>query len=179
MVPLPVRIAHTTPVAFTAGTATTTLTTTLYRAQSGVTLRAAVAGVGGTNVACAAFTVNPGVPDHLTLVAPAGPQVAGATFPFTSLTSNDQWGNTATAYTGTHTVAYAQSGTPNAPDGAGVGTDSYTTSVHFTLGVADTALNTILYRAQTAKTFTADAGDDAHVVANVATGALQHTARKS
>ena len=98
-----------------------------------------------------ALTIRHAAADHLVTVAPAGPQTAGVPFNLTSVTAVDSLGNVAdgangsTAYAGAKTLTYALSGTSNGPTS---GTDSFTTSVSFTAGVATTTLATTLNRAQ-------------------------------
>ncbi len=98
-----------------------------------------------------AFTIRHAAADHLVTVAPAGPQTAGVSFNLTTITAVDLFGNVAdgangsTAYAGAKTLTYALSGASNGPTS---GTDSFTTSVSFTAGLATTTLATTLDRAQ-------------------------------
>lgn len=136
----------TTSVAFTAGVSTTTLNATFVKAES-VTLTASeTAGPSGS----APITVAAGSAANLLVSAPAN-ATAGTSFTVT-LTARDTFNNTATSYTGAHTIAW--SGPSSAPNGAAPTLPA--TSVSFTSGVSTTTLTATLVKVESA-TLTASA----------------------
>ncbi len=109
-------------VTFTAGAGTASIK--LYDAQS-TTLRAKESTIEG---ASASFTVKAATAKKLTVPTPSE-QEAGVAFNVT-LTAIDEYGNTATAYTGAKTLTW--SGAANAPNGTA---PEYPATVTFTAGV--------------------------------------------
>ncbi|HEY5012579.1 MAG TPA: hypothetical protein VIK61_07730 [Acidimicrobiia bacterium] len=137
-----------TAVSFTAGVSTTSLNATLVKAESATLTASETSGPSGS----ASITVNPATASNFLVTAPAN-ATAGTAFTVTSLTARDTFNNTATAYTGAHTITW--SGPTNALDG--VGPTLPATSVAFTNGVSTTALGATLVKAETA-TLTAKEG---------------------
>lgn len=97
--------AFTTPVAFVSGSTTTTISATLYRAQS-TTITPSTVGITGTNIASNSITVNPGAVDHLRFsVEPSATgttNVALSTQPTVAVA--DQYGNPVTSASGQITL---------------------------------------------------------------------------
>jgi hypothetical protein len=137
--PIGTAPSYTTSVAFTAGVSTTTLTTTLFKAESATLSASESSGPSGST----AITVNPGTASNFLLTAPTS-ATAGTSFTVTSLTARDAWNNTATGYTGSHTIAW--SGPSNAPSGTAPTFPA--TAVSFTAGVSTTSLSATLVKAE-------------------------------
>ncbi|MEA2217342.1 MAG: hypothetical protein QOK19_2903 [Solirubrobacteraceae bacterium] len=124
--------AYPSSVTFTAGAGTASIS--LYNAQA-TTLAAADGTLSGTS---SSFIVGPAGASSFTLATPA--PTAGTSFG-EGITAKDLYGNTATGYTGSKTIAF--SGPASSPGGKA---PSYPSSVSFTSGVA-TASPVILYNA--------------------------------
>jgi len=124
--------SYPSSVTFSGGSGTASIT--LYDAQS-VTLRAAQGSIAGTTT----FTVAPASAASFSLPTP-GTQTAGTAFNET-LTALDQYGNTATGYTGSQSLTF--SGPANAPGGQA---PTYPASVTFSGGVGTASIT--LYDAQ-------------------------------
>ncbi len=129
-------------VTFTGGVGTASIT--LFDAQS-TTLTATQGAATGTS---GSFTVNPAGAKSFSVPTPAT-QTAGAAFNET-ITAIDNYGNTATSYTGAQAVVF--SGPSNSPGGTA---PTYPASVTFTAGVGTASIT--LFDAQTT-TLTATQG---------------------
>ena len=95
---------YTLSVTFASGVANvgvTPLTTTLYREQDGVAITANAADDGGVrpNIACAAFNVKNGAPDHYTVTTSTTTPVTSQLVNIT-ITVKDFWGNIVTGHSG-------------------------------------------------------------------------------
>ena len=124
--------AMPTSLTFTAGTATASIT--LYDAQT-TTLTASLLQGSGTS---ASFTVSPAGAASFTVGTPSSP-AAGSAFSET-ITAKDAFGNTATSYEGTKTIAF--SGPASSPTGKA---PEYPASVTFTAGSGSGSI--VLYNA--------------------------------
>jgi trimeric autotransporter adhesin len=123
-------------VTFASGAGTASVT--LYKAET-PTLTATSGNLSGTS---AAFTVSPAAAAQFAVSAGAS-QTAGAAFTLTSLTARDGYGNTATGYSGSHSITW--SGASTSPGGTA---PSYPTpSVSFSSGVSTTSLSATLFAA--------------------------------
>lgn len=142
--------SYTSPVTFTAGAAST-VSVTLYAAETGITLSATEQGqtYGSPSTA---FTVTIGGADHYLVVPSSTSQEAGVAFTVT-ITAQDAWNNNLGAnYTApAGTYSFTTSG-GNAPDTT---TPSLSTLVQgdFVNGVATKSVT--LYKAEGAVSFTA------------------------
>ncbi len=130
--------SYTASVTFTAGVGAAA-STKLYDAQS-TTLKAKEGTIEGTS---GAFTVRAAVAKKLTVPTPVE-QEAGTAFNVT-LTAIDEYGNTATSYTGAKTLVWSVPA--NAPNGTAPEYPASATTVTFTAGVG-TASALKLYDAQ-------------------------------
>jgi hypothetical protein len=115
---------------------------TLYKAES-----ATVTVSDGTHTGNVSVTVGPASAASYTVSAP-GSAAAGSSFSAT-LTAKDTYGNTATGYTGSHTVDF--SGPHSSPGGT---SPSYPGSVSFTSGAGTASVT--LYDAETTTLTAAD-----------------------
>jgi hypothetical protein len=145
-----VNIGTATPIAFVEGVATANETTpgaelTLYK--SGATTLTAKEGTTVTTPTALTLTPTPDVAASLTLTASATANVATTTAISLTTTAKDEFGNTATSYTGAKNLTFTASGaaTETSPAGnvAGVNNSSGTqiafggvTAITFTNGVA-------------------------------------------
>jgi hypothetical protein len=131
-----------TEITFTEGKATVSSTTNgvmkLYKAEAA---HVKVKEGSLNNSAGLAVTVKAAAAKNFKVPTPTE-QEAGVSFNVT-LTAIDEWGNTATSYTGKKTIAWSEPA--NSPSGKA---PSYTASVTFTAGVG-AAASTKLYDAQT------------------------------
>ena len=125
--------AGSSSVTFTSGQATPSVT--LYDAEQ-VAVGAAAGSATGTT---ASITVSPGAASRFTLSAPSA--TAGVSFN-AGVTAFDAYGNTATSYSGSKTLAW--SGPANAPNGTA---PSYPATSTFTNGVSTTN-GVTLFKAQ-------------------------------
>ncbi|MHA8062349.1 beta strand repeat-containing protein, partial [Aquirufa beregesia] len=103
----------------------------------------------GTAVTSSSITINSGAATKL-VVTGTGTQTAGAAQTIT-VTAKDASGNTATAYTGSHTITFSGANSSDSPATAPTvaGTDLGTgTSLTFTNGVATASM--VLYKAESA-----------------------------
>ena len=130
--------SYTASVTFTAGVGAAA-STKLYDAQS-TTLKAKEGTIEGTT---GAFTVRAAVAKKFTVPTPSEPE-AGVAFNVT-LTAIDEYGNTATGYAGSKTLAW--SGPANSPNATAPEYPATATAVTFTAGVG-TASALKLYDAQ-------------------------------
>ena len=130
-------------VTFANGVASANVT--LYNAAS-TTLAVSGSGHSGSS---SAFTVNAAGINSFAIPNP-GTQTAGSQFALT-LTATDAYGNTATGYTGSKTVAF--SGPANSPSGQA---PSYPASVTFTNGVGSASVT--LYNAASANITATESG---------------------
>jgi hypothetical protein len=124
-------------VTFTAGAGTASIK--LYDAQT-TTLKAKEGAIEGTT---GGFTVRPAATKKFNLPIPSE-QEAGVAFNV-MLTATDEWGNTATGYTGAKTIAFSEPA--NSPSGRAPEYPVSATAVTFTAGVG-TASAIKLYDAQ-------------------------------
>jgi uncharacterized membrane protein len=129
-------------VSFASGVGTASIT--LYKSES----TALTAKDGATSGSSSSFTVNPASASSFSLPTPAA-QTAGSAFEQT-LTALDAYGNTATGYTGSKTIAFSgPSSSPNAT------APKYPASVSFSSGVGKASIT--LYKAEST-TLTAKEG---------------------
>jgi len=141
--------SYTTSVNFSNGVSTTTLVTTLVKAET-TTITASDGSI--TSLASASLLVNPGILSKLVVTLPgqtftacAGNsgtvtnQATGVSFNIASITATDSNLNIVTTYGGTKTVSYSGPG----------GSPSYTSSVTFSAGQSTTTLVTTLTAAET------------------------------
>jgi Domain of unknown function DUF11 len=140
--------SYTTAVSFTSGQSTTTLATTLTKAEA-TTITAGDGAITGP--ASSSLTVNVGTASKLVVTLPGQTftsgtgnsgtvtaQTAGTAFNITSIIATDAGFNTVTSYSGSKTISYTgPSGTP-----------SYTTAVSFTNGQSTSTLATTLTKAE-------------------------------
>jgi hypothetical protein len=151
--------SYPSTVSFTAGAGTASIT--LYAAES----TSITATQGTLTDTTNTFTVNPGSARSFNVPTPSS-QTAGTSFN-EQLTALDQYGNTATGYTGSQTVSFSDPST--APDGTG---PTYPSHVTFTSGVGTASItlvdaeSTTLTATQssvtgTSGTFTVSAGSQA------------------
>ncbi len=139
---------YTTSVSFTSGQSTTTLATTLTKAET-----TNITAKEGTSYGNASSNLVVGVGDMTKLVVTlpgqtftAGTgasgtvtaQTAGASFNIVSITATDVGFNIITGYSGAKTISYT----------GPTGSPTYTTSVSFTNGVSTTTLATTLTKAE-------------------------------
>ena len=124
-------------VTFTAGAGTASIK--LYDAQS-TTLKAKEGAIEGTT---GGFAVKPAAAKKFNLPTPPE-QEAGVAFSVT-LTATDEWGNTATSYTGAKTLTFSEPA--GSPSGKAPEYPASATAVTFTAGVG-TASAIKLYDAQ-------------------------------
>jgi hypothetical protein len=125
-------------VSFTGGVSSPGASITLFNASS-ATLTATQGTIIGSS---GSFAVSPAGANSFTVPTPST-QTAGGAFSET-LTAVDLYGNTATAYTGSQTIAFT--GPASSPNGKA---PAYPTSVSFTGGVSSPAASITLYDAQT------------------------------
>ncbi len=124
---------------FTSGQASSTSAITLVKAETvKITLTQGLVSGQSSDVA-----VSAGDPAHLHAVSPT-PVTAGVSFNLTSITAHDAYGNVATAYSGSKTIAYTGPVTSSSGD-----SPIYTASVDFTSGVSTTTLVTSLFTRET------------------------------
>ncbi len=141
--------SYTTSVSFTNGKSTTTLATTLTKAET-IGITASDGAISGP--VSSSLLVNPAAMSRLVVTLPgqsfsacsgnsgtASSQSAGVTFNIPFITATDAYFNTISGYSGTKTLAYS------GPSG----TATYTTSVNFSGGQSTTTLATNIATAQT------------------------------
>jgi hypothetical protein len=128
--------AYPGSVAFSGGVGTAAVT--LFKAESS-TLTVTSGNLSGTS---AAFTVNPAAAASLSLTAASTTPTAGVADNL-SIAAKDTYGNTATGYGGSHTIAW--SGAATSPSGTAPAYPS--SSVSFTNGVSTTPLTATLFAA--------------------------------
>lgn len=141
--------SYTNSVSFTNGISTTTLATTLKKAET-TSITASDGAITGP--ASSGLTVNPAAASQLTVTLAGqsfsacsgnagtpSSQAAGVSFTIPSITATDAYFNIISGYSGAKTLAYS------GPTGAA----TYTTSVSFTGGQSTTALATTISTAQT------------------------------
>jgi hypothetical protein len=138
-----VDFGSTTVVSFSSGVASVSGGSNgamrLYKAEA-ASLSVSDGTVG--NASGLPVTVSPATASQFAVSAGAT-QTAGSAFGVTSLTARDPYGNTATGYTGGHTVTW--SGASTSPGGTA---PSYpTSSVSFSNGVSTTSLTATLFAA--------------------------------
>jgi uncharacterized membrane protein len=146
-------------VSFSSGVGTASIT--LYKAES-TTLTAKEGSIAGSS---GSFTVNPASASSFSLPTPAA-QTAGSAFEET-LTALDAYGNTATGYAGSKTIAFSgPAGSPNST------APKYPAAVSFSSGVGKASIT--LYKAEST-TLTAKegsiSGSSASFTVNPATAA--------
>ncbi|MCX6120382.1 MAG: T9SS type A sorting domain-containing protein [Ignavibacteriales bacterium] len=150
---------YTTAVSFSNGQSTTTLATTLTKAET-TTITASDGTTTGP--ASSSLTVNPGALDHFTLSAIGSPQTAGTAITGVTLTAQDVNNNTVTSFTST--VSY--SGTAGITGTSTAFTSGVLSGVSVTPTVAGTGMTFIV----------TGSGKTGTATFNVNPGALDHFA---